>query len=121
MLVCTTNTDSRETDEAAIVFERLADRLDPGRNRVVTTEAQWSWSELDAVKDTLVEKYLKASTGGIDSIGLDTSRDAVVIGVLMQPGDPRLEDNPTVIEIVERHGDVVMFRESLGPVSLDAK
>jgi hypothetical protein len=60
-------------DEAAAVFERLADTLDPGRQRVVTTEAKWSWSELDAVKDTLVERYLKASKGGIQSIGLDTS------------------------------------------------
>lgn len=107
-------------DEGAAVFEKLADRLDPGRKRVITTDAQWSWSELDAVKDTLVEKYLKASKGGIDSIGLDTSRDAVVVAVLTQPGDPRLQDNPTVIEIAERYGDMVMFRESLGPVSLNA-
>lgn len=107
-------------DEAAAVFEKLADRLDPGRKRVITTDAQWSWSELDAVKDTLVEKYLKASKGGIDSIGLDTSRDAVVVAVLIHPGDPRLQDNPTVIEIAERYGDMVMFRESLGPVSLNA-
>lgn len=75
----------------------------------------------DAVKDTLVEKYLKASKGGIQSIGLDTSRDTVVIGVLMQPGVPRLEDNPTVIEIAERYGDVVMFREELSPITNDAK
>lgn len=111
---------AKHGDEAAAVFEKLADRLDPGRKRVITTDAQWSWSELDAVKDTLVEKYLKASKGGIDSIGLDTSRDAVVVAVLTQPGDPRLQDNPTVIEITERYGDMVMFRESLGPVSLNA-
>ncbi|WP_331575024.1 hypothetical protein [Arthrobacter sp.] len=108
-------------DEAASIFERLADRLDPGRKRVVTLDAQWSWAELDAVKNILVEKYLKESKGGIDSIGLDTSRDTVVISVLIQRGDPGLEDNPTVIEIAERYGDVVMFRESPGPVSLNAK
>ncbi|WP_354260083.1 hypothetical protein [Arthrobacter sp. OAP107] len=37
-------------DEAASVFERLADRLDPGRKRVVTVDAQWSWTELDALR-----------------------------------------------------------------------
>ncbi|MFC9352025.1 hypothetical protein [Arthrobacter sp. NPDC057013] len=52
-------------DEATSVFERLADRLDPGRKRVVTTDAHWSWSELDAVKKILVVEYLKESKGGI--------------------------------------------------------
>ncbi|MFF2318652.1 hypothetical protein ACFVTE_20580 [Arthrobacter sp. NPDC058097] len=108
-------------DEAASVFERLADRLDPGRQRVITADAQWSWSELDAVKNVLVEKYLKESKGGVDSVGIDTSRDTVVISVLIERGDPRLEDNPTVAEIAKRYGDVVMFRQSLGPVSLNAK
>lgn len=108
-------------DKAAADFERLADTLDPGRQRVVTADAQWSWSELDAVKNILVKKYLKGSKGGIDSVGLDTSRDTVVISVLIQPGVPRLDDNPTVIEIADRYGDVVMFRESRGPVSLNAK
>lgn len=89
-------------DEAASVFERLADRLDPGRKRVVTADAQWSWSELDAMKNILVEKYLKESKGGINSVGLDTSRDTVVISVLIERGDPGLKDNPTVIEIAER-------------------
>lgn len=40
-------------DKAASDFERLTDRLDPGRRPVVTTDAKWSWSEPDAVKDTL--------------------------------------------------------------------
>lgn len=106
-------------DKAASDFEKLADRLDPGRRQVVTTDAQWSWSELDAVKDTLAEEYLKESKGGIDSVGLDTSRDTVVVSVLVEPGDPRLEDNPTVLEVAERYGDMVMFRKSLGPVSLN--
>lgn len=105
--------------KAASDFEKLADRLDPGRRRVVTTYAQWSWSELDTVKDTLAEKYLKKSKGGIDSVGLDTSQDTVVVSVLIEPGDPRLEDNPTVLEIAERYGDMVMFRKSSGPVSLN--
>jgi hypothetical protein len=39
----------------------------------------------------------------------------------MQPGAPRLEDNPTDIEIAERYGDVVMFREELSPITNDAK
>jgi hypothetical protein len=108
-------------NEAATVFERLADRLDPGRQRVITADAQWSWSELDAVKNVLVEKYLKESKGGVDSVGLDTSKDTVVISVLIERGDPGLEDNPTVVEIAKRYGDVVMFRQSLGPVSLNAK
>ncbi|MFP3460853.1 hypothetical protein R5O87_08405 [Arthrobacter globiformis] len=106
-------------DKAASIFESLADRLDPGRKRVVTGDAQWSWSELDAVKNTLVKGYLKDSRGGVDSVGLDTSRDTVVVSVLIKRGDPGLADNRTVIEIAERYGDVVMFRQSLGPVSLN--
>jgi hypothetical protein len=106
-------------DKAAADLEKLADRLDPGRRQVLTTDARWSWSELDALKDTLAEEFLKESKGGIDSVGLDTSRDAVVVTVLMEPGDPRLEDNPRVLEVAERYGDMVMFRKSLGPVSLN--
>jgi hypothetical protein len=106
-------------DKAAADFEKLADRLDPGRRRVVTTDAKWSWSELDAVKDTVAEKYLKESKGGIDSVGLDTSQDTVVVSVLVEPKDPRLEDNPTVLDIADRYGDMVMFRKSSGPVSLN--
>jgi hypothetical protein len=41
----------------------------------------------------------------------------VVVTVLIE--DPRLEDNPTVLEIAQRYGDMVMFRKSLGPVSLN--
>lgn len=106
-------------DKAAVGFEKLANRLDPGRRRAVTTDARWSWSELDAVKDIVAEKYLKRSVGGIDSVGLDISQDAVVVSVLIEPGDPRLEDNPTVLEIAEKYGDMVMFRKSSGPVSLN--
>ena len=106
-------------DKAAVEFEKLANRLDPGRRRVVTTDARWSWSELDAVKDFVAEKYLKTSEGGVDSVGLDISQDTVVVSVMIEPGDPRLEGNPTVLEIADKYGDMVMFRKSSGPVSLN--
>lgn len=59
---------------------------------------------------------MSKSKGGIDSVGLDTSRDTVVVAVLIPPGESQLEENPTVVEIAERYGDVVMFKEALGPV-----
>jgi hypothetical protein len=43
----------------------------------------------------------------------------VVVSVLVEPKDPRLEDNPTVLDIADRYGDTVMFRKSSGPVSLN--
>lgn len=106
--------------EAASAFEELADRLDPGRRQVATIEAQWSWSELDSVKNRLVEEYLRQAKGGVDSVGLNTVLNTVVVAVEIKPGDPALKDNPTVIEIAERYGDSVMFRASAGPVIMNS-
>lgn len=106
---------------AASAYEKLATKLDPGRQRIVTAVARWSWSELDAVKDLLAKNYLMQAKGGIQSVGLNTAIDAVVVGVLRQPGDPALTDKPTVIEIAGRYGDMVAFREESGPVTTLAK
>ncbi|MFE4541183.1 hypothetical protein [Arthrobacter sp. NPDC056727] len=106
---------------AATAYEELATKMDPGRRRIVTVDVKWSWSELDAVKNVIVQKYLVPAEGGIQSVGLNTSIDSVVVGVLRQPGDVALTDNPTLAEIARRYGDVVVFREESGPITAAAK
>lgn len=112
---------AKPDDPAALAYEELATKLDPGRQRVVTADARWSWYELDALKDLLVKKYLMQGKGGIQSVGLNTAIDSVVIAVLRKPLDPALTDNRTVIEIARHYGDMVVFRESLGPITAAAK
>ncbi|MFE5836015.1 hypothetical protein [Arthrobacter sp. NPDC056493] len=112
---------AKPDDPAASAYEELATKLDPGRHRIVTADARWSWYELDALKDLLAKKYLMQGKGGIQSVGLNTAIDSVVVGVLSKPLDPTLTDNRTVIEIARRYGDMVVFRESLGRITLDAK
>ncbi|MBT2551534.1 hypothetical protein [Arthrobacter sp. ISL-5] len=112
---------AKSDDPAASAYEKLAAKLDPGRQRVVTADARWSWYELDALKDLLVKKYLTQGKGGIQSVGLNTAIDSVVIAVLRKPLDPALTDNRTVIEIARRYGDMVVFRESLGPITAAAR
>lgn len=111
----------KQDDPAALAYEELATKLDPGRQRVVTAEARWSWYELDALKDLLAKKYLMQGKGGIQSVGLNTAIDSVVVGVLRKPFDPALTDNRTVIEIARRYGDMVVFRESVGPITAAAE
>lgn len=106
--------------EAAAVLEELANKLDPERGQVITTDAERSWSELDSVKDLLAEEYLREAKGGLDSVGLNPALDTVVVSVAIEPGDAPLTDNPTVIEIAERFGDRVMFSESSGPVKMNS-
>lgn len=110
---------ARPGDKAATDLEKLVDQLDPRHQSVVMTAARWSWTELEAVKDRLVAEYLKTRKGGLQSVGLDTSRNAVVVHVLRKPDGPRLEENPIVIEIANHYGDVVMFGEAPGSISTD--
>jgi predicted small lipoprotein YifL len=102
---------ARPSDAAAKGLEELARKLDPGHKQIILVEAQWSWSELDSVKDILVKKYMGKGQEAIQSVGLNTALDAVVVGVLGRPGIP-IRDNPAVIEIAHRYGDVVVFRET---------
>ena len=99
------------SDAAAKGLEELTKKLDPGGKLVVLVDAEWSWSKLDSVKDILVEKYMAKGSEAIQSVGLNTALDAVVVGVLGRPDIP-IRDNPTVIEIAHHYGDVVVFRET---------
>jgi len=102
---------ARPSDPAAKGLEELARKLDPGHKQIILVEAQWSWSELDSVKDILVKKYMGKSQEAILSVGLNTALDAVVVGVLGRRDIP-IRDNPAVIEIAHHYGDVVVFRET---------
>lgn len=101
---------------AASGFEELANKLDPGRQRVLTKPAKWSWSALDKVKNILVPEYLMQDKGGIQSVGLNIPLDTVVVTVRSE-GFP-LESNPAVLQIAKQYGEMVMFRESTGEVNL---
>lgn len=107
---------SKPDHPAASGFEELANKLDPGRQRVLTKPAKWSWSELDQRKNILVQEYLAQNKGDIQSIGLNTALDTVVVTVRNE-GFP-LESNPAVLKIAEQYGDMVMFRKSTGEVEL---
>jgi hypothetical protein len=100
---------------AASGFEELANRLDPGRQRVLTKSAKWSWSALDKVKDILAAEYLMQTKGRIQSVGLNVALDTVVVTVRCE-GFP-LESNPAVLQIAEQYGEMVMFRKSTGEVT----
>jgi hypothetical protein len=102
---------ARPSDAAANGLEELAKKLDPGHKQIVLVEAQWSWSELDSVKGILVKKYMGEGQEAIQSVGLNTALDAVVVGVLGRPDIP-IRDNPVVIEIAHHYGDIVVFRET---------
>lgn len=96
---------------AASGLENLANKLDPGRHRVITVNAQWSLSKLDSVKDSVVQKYMRSGKDDLQSVGINAAVDAVIIGVLRKEDAP-LKDNPTVIDIAQLYGDVVMFEET---------
>ncbi|MFF2030968.1 hypothetical protein [Arthrobacter sp. NPDC058192] len=102
---------SKPSDTAAKGLEELAKKQDPGHKQIVLVDAQWSWSKLDSVREILVKKYMGRDKVAIQSVGLNTALDAVVVGVLRQSDIP-LRDNPTVIEIAHQYGDVVVFRET---------
>ena len=106
---------SQPDHPAASGFEELANKLDPGRQRVLTKPAKWSWSELDELKNILVQEYLAQNKGDIQSIGLNTALDTVVVTVRSE-GFP-LESNPAVLKIAQQYGEMVMFRESTGEVT----
>lgn len=107
---------SQPEHPAASGFEELANKLDPGRQRVLTKPAKWSWSELDELKNILVQEYLAQNKGDIQSIGLNTALDTVVVTVRSE-GFP-LEGSPAVLKIAEQYGEMVMFRESTGEMTL---
>jgi hypothetical protein len=107
---------SQPEHPAASRFEELANTLDPGRQRVLTKPAKWSWSALDKVKNILVPEYLTQDKGSIQSIGLNIPLDTVVITVRSE-GFP-LESNPDVLQIAKQYGEMVMFRKSTGEVNL---
>jgi hypothetical protein len=109
---------SQPDHPAASGFEELANKLDPGRRLVLTKPAKWSWSDLDEVKNILVPEYLMQGKGGIQSIGLNIPLDTVVVTVRSE-GFP-LETNPTVLQIAQRYGEMVMFRESTGEVTFNS-
>jgi hypothetical protein len=106
---------SQPDHPAASGFEDLANKLDPGRQRVLTKPAKWSWSALDKVKDILAAKYLVQTKGPIQSVGLNVALDTVVVTVRCE-GFP-LESNPAVLQIAEQYGEMVMFRKSPGEVT----
>lgn len=83
---------------------------------MLTKPAKWSWSELDELKNILVQEYLAQNKGDIQSIGLNTALDTVVVTVQSE-GFP-LESNPAVLKIAEQYGELVMFRESTGEMTL---
>lgn len=107
---------SQPDHPAASGFEELANKLDPGRQRVLTKPAKWSWSELDELKNILVQEYLAQNKGDIQSIGLNTALDTVVVTVRSE-GFP-LESNPAVLKIAQQYGEMVMFRKSTGEITL---
>ncbi|MFF2317937.1 hypothetical protein ACFVTE_16900 [Arthrobacter sp. NPDC058097] len=100
---------------AASDYEELANKLDPGRQRVLTKPAKWSWSALDKVKDILAAEYLVQTKGLIQSVGLNVALDTVVVTVRSE-GFP-LESNPAVLQIAKQYGEMVMFRKSTGEVT----
>jgi hypothetical protein len=106
---------SQPQHPAASRFEELANKLDPGRQRVLTKPAKWSWSALDKVKNILAPEYLMQDKGSIQSVGLNIALDTVVVTVRSE-GFP-LESNPAVLQIAEQYGEMVMFRESTGEVT----
>lgn len=108
---------ARADDAAVPALEELADRLDPGRRLVKTSLVARSWSQLDAVKNSIVRDYLSTNEGGVTSVGLDISAGAAVVGILRKPGDVSVMENTTALAITARYGDAVMFREVPGPTS----
>lgn len=109
---------ARPGDAAAAEFEELASSLDPGRKLVVTAPARRSWSELSAVKDTVYEDHMVSPEAMVQAVGVDTSRNAVVVHVLRRAADGPLESLPEVAEIAGRFADIVMFRDLPGPISV---
>jgi hypothetical protein len=100
----------------AEAMESLLERRDPDGTLAELVPVKFSWVELNSVKKDIVEGYLMPQAEGVQWVGLDTSRNTVVVGMIRETDDAALTENPAAIEIAERFGESVMFRESAGEV-----
>lgn len=104
-------------DPAAAELEALRGRLDPGLVSTRTVPARFSWAQLEAMKQQIVDDFLLHATAGVNGVGLDVVNNAVVVTILRSGKDPALTDNVAVLAIAAKYADAVEFEETSSPAT----